>query len=92
MWVPSRKICLTILLTLAVSQVSLALHAASHNSADHSVCQLCNGFDNTAHAIPSSTSVIHQSCSQIELIEPELPVVTISIHSPYHQRAPPKIV
>jgi hypothetical protein len=53
----SRHLCLALLLGLLVGHASLAVHTATHASADSAHCDLCNSYGNASEALPDTDDV-----------------------------------
>jgi hypothetical protein len=51
----SRQFCLVVLLGLLVGHASLAVHTATHVTADSAHCDLCNSYGNASEALPDAS-------------------------------------
>lgn len=89
MRLPSRRFCAGLLLILLIGQVSLTLHVASHTNADHTVCQLCSGYNDSSHAVPTIGFAVQSGGAVADIPHYYTPVVTTVVRLSYQQRAPP---
>jgi hypothetical protein len=87
----SHSISLTILLALLVGHASVAVHAATHESADASECDLCITYNDSSEALATQQEQGVLPSADIRILPTGAVTHPLRPTMSFHQRGPPLV-